>query len=124
MTTFPILRPLQQLPGVYEFVAPDVHEIISSLLGLELSVSTFNSLVDVWGPSYCMPTMLIWRDYTYAHELIHPCVVALAEDESAPVLVFGPFLDIAAHQRFRNLFEAEGLPHFEERDSIIVTIVK
>jgi hypothetical protein len=115
-------RRLPQEPGFYDLVAPDIHEIVSYLTDLKIMVSSFDYLVDVWGPSYCMPTMLIWRDYEYAQDLITPCVVQFEEGGLAPVLVFGPFLDVEAQQHFRNLYVDEGLPEFDEKDTTSLMI--
>jgi hypothetical protein len=37
-------------------------------------------------------------------------------------IVFGPFLDVAARQRFRSLYVLEGLPTFDERDTTTLLI--
>jgi hypothetical protein len=122
MSTSADLRQLAREPGIYEFVAPDIIEIISYLSDLNLVISSFDYLIDIWGPSYCMPTMLVWREYDYARDLINPCIVQLGNGEFAPVLVFGPFLDNEAQQRFHSRYACEELPMFEGRDTITLLI--
>jgi hypothetical protein len=114
---------LPRKSGIYEFIAPDVREILPSLVGFEILVSSFDSLVSVWGVSYCMTTMLVWREYKYHRQLIHPCIIELGGGEDAPVLVFGPFPDVPALHHFKKHFDLQDLPRYDAVDSVTVTII-
>lgn len=109
--------------GLYEFAAPDVFEIIPQLIqGDLISVSKFGVLQDAWGTSYCMPTLLFWREHTHDRDKIHPCTVWLEGTGSEPVLIFGPFRDREELNNFKDEFQESNLPWFPETDYISAVI--
>lgn len=120
MCLIEIITVINLADGMYEFIAPDVNEIVPYLLDQNVAESNFVSLQDVWGTRYCMTTMLVWREQVHERARIRPCKVWMGGEDFAPVLVFGPFEDWDDLNRFRGCFDALQLPRYSVTDSVTI----
>jgi hypothetical protein len=115
-------RYIPYTPGLYDFISPNVQDLLPHCVELNIVVSTFTALVSAWGSSYLSPTLLVWTQWECDRYLITPCVIEMDDGSSEPVLVFGPFRDRVAREHFKQNFTIEFLPFYHDDDTATVMI--